>query len=115
MRLSPDPSPEAGIYYRSDHFSLAKYGVPMVYAESGEDLISGGPAAGRAWADAYRSQRYHGINDEWSDDWTWSGAVRDVNLYLQIGRDLANSRDWPNWVQGDEFRAIRDRTASERR
>jgi Zn-dependent M28 family amino/carboxypeptidase len=115
LTLSPEPSPEAGYYYRSDHFSLAKQGVPMIYAESGEDLVNGGPAAGRAWADAYRSQRYHGVEDEWDDSWDWSGATRDVHLYYRIGRELANSRAWPNWVQGDEFRAIRDRTTAERR
>ncbi len=115
LTISPEPQPEAGYYYRSDHFSLAKQGVPMLYAESGEDLVNGGPAAGAAWQRDYRANRYHGVEDEWDSNWDWSGALRDVQLYYRIGSELANSRAWPNWVEGDEFRAIRDRSAAERR
>jgi len=115
LSLVPEPAPEAGYYYRSDHFSLAKQGVPMLYAEAGENLVNGGPEAGAAWAREYRANRYHGINDEYDPNWNWDAALRDVQIYFQIGRDLANSRAWPNWLPGDEFRAIRDRTAAERR
>jgi Zn-dependent M28 family amino/carboxypeptidase len=115
LALVPEPAPEAGYYYRSDHFSFAKQGVPMLYAEGGEDLVNGGRQAGAAWAADYRTNRYHGVEDEYDPSWDWSGAVRDVRIYYQIGRELANSAAWPNWVPGDEFRAIRDRTAAERR
>jgi Zn-dependent M28 family amino/carboxypeptidase len=115
LALVPEPAPEAGYYYRSDHFSFAKQGVPMLYAEGGEDLVNGGRAAGAAWAADYRANRYHGVEDEYDPSWDWSGAVRDVRIYYQIGRELANSAAWPNWVPGDEFRAIRDRSAAERR
>jgi Zn-dependent M28 family amino/carboxypeptidase len=115
LTLVPEPAPEAGYYYRSDHFSFAKQGVPMLYAEGGENLVNGGPEAGAAWARDYRTNRYHGVNDEYDPSWDWAGAVRDVQVYYRIGRELANGRDWPNWVAGDEFRAIRDRSAAQRR
>ncbi len=109
-----EPSPEAGYYYRSDHFSLAKVGVPMLYAEGGEDLVVGGLAAGRAAAEDYRANRYHQPSDEYDSSWDWTGAVRDLEIYYEIARALADSSDWPNWVEGDEFRAIRDRSRSGR-
>jgi Zn-dependent M28 family amino/carboxypeptidase len=105
-----EPTPEAGYYYRSDHFSLAKFGVPMLYAESGEDLVNGGPAAGRAAADDYRANRYHQPSDEYDPSWDWSGAIRDLQIYYEIGRELADGEAWPNWYPGDEFRSIRDRS-----
>jgi Zn-dependent M28 family amino/carboxypeptidase len=115
LALVPEPAPEAGYYYRSDHFSFAKQGVPMLYAEGGEDLVNGGKEAGAAWARDYRANRYHGVEDEYSESWDWSGAVRDLQIYYRIASQLAAGRDWPNWVEGDEFRAIRDRSAAERR
>ena len=105
-----EPSPQAGYYYRSDHFSLAKFGVPMLYAESGEELVNGGAAAGRAAADDYRANRYHQPSDEYDPSWDWSGAIRDLEIYYEIGRELADGDEWPNWYAGDEFRAIRDRS-----
>jgi Zn-dependent M28 family amino/carboxypeptidase len=110
LQVKNEPTPEAGYYYRSDHFSLAKFGVPMLYAESGEDLINGGLAAGRAAAEDYRANRYHQPSDEYDPNWDWSGAIRDLQIYYQIGRELAESDAWPNWYAGDEFRAIRDRS-----
>jgi Zn-dependent M28 family amino/carboxypeptidase len=110
MEIKPEPTPEAGYYYRSDHFSLAKFGVPMLYAKSGEDLVNGGIPAGRAAAADYRANRYHGPNDEFDPNWDWSGAMRDLGIYYRLGRELAESEAWPNWRQGDEFRQIRDRS-----
>jgi Zn-dependent M28 family amino/carboxypeptidase len=114
LEIKNEPSPEAGYYYRSDHFSLAKFGVPMLYAESGEDLVVGGLAAGRAAADDYRANRYHQPSDESDPNWDWSGAVRDLGIYYRIGRELATGNAWPNWNKGDEFRAIRDRSRAAR-
>ena len=105
-----EPTPAAGYYYRSDHFSLAKFGVPMLYAESGEDLVNGGTAAGSAAAADYRANRYHQPSDEYDTGWDWSGAIRDLQIYYEIGRELADGDSWPNWYEGDEFRAIRDRS-----
>jgi Zn-dependent M28 family amino/carboxypeptidase len=110
VRVSPEPTPEAGYYFRSDQFSFAKQGVPMLYGRGGEDLVNGGPAAGRAAAEDYRAHRYHQVSDEYDPRWDWSGAVSDVGIYYRVGRALANGRDWPNWRPGDEFRAIRDRS-----
>ena len=110
LTVKGEPTPEKGFYYRSDHFSLAKFGVPMLYAESGEDLVNGGTAAGRRAADDYTTNRYHKPGDEYRADWDWSGAMRDLGIYYRIGRELAESGAWPNWYQGDEFRGIRDRS-----
>jgi Zn-dependent M28 family amino/carboxypeptidase len=110
MILKGEPSPQAGYYYRSDHFSLAKFGVPMIYAKLGEDLVNGGTAAGAAWAADYRANRYHQPSDEYDPNWDWAGAVRELDIFYRIGRELAESEAWPNWREGDEFRAIRDRS-----
>ncbi|CAN5253235.1 M28 family metallopeptidase [soil metagenome] len=110
LEVKGEPTPEAGYYYRSDHFSLAKFGVPMLYSDSGEDLVNGGLAAGKAAAEDYRANRYHQPSDEYDPNWDWTGAVRDLAIYYRIGRELADSNDWPNWYEGDEFRAIRDRS-----
>jgi Zn-dependent M28 family amino/carboxypeptidase len=110
VRVSPEPTPEAGYYFRSDQFSLAKMGVPMLYGRGGEDLMNGGPAAGRAAAEDYRANRYHGVNDEYDPNWDWAGALTDVAIYYNVGRALATSREWPNWLPTDAFRAIRDRS-----
>ena len=105
---TPDPSPEAGYYYRSDHFAFAKLGVPMIYLDGGEDLIDGGKEAGAAVAADYRDNRYHGPKDEFDENWDWSGVMQDLQLYYRLGRMLAMSTSWPNWKDGDEFRAVRD-------
>jgi len=106
--VTTDPNPEAGYYYRSDHFAFAKRGVPMLYVDGGEDLVQGGRAAGAALAAEYRANRYHGPKDEFDPNWDWSGVMADLQLFYRIGRMLAQSESWPNWNDGDEFRAIRD-------
>jgi Zn-dependent M28 family amino/carboxypeptidase len=105
-----EPTPEKGFYYRSDHFSFAKLGVPMVYFEGGDDLVKGGRAAGEAAAKDYVANRYHGPADEFDENWDWSGVMADLRLYYRVGRMLAMTDVWPNWVEGDEFRAIRDKS-----
>lgn len=108
--IVPEASPEKGSFYRSDHFSLAKLGVPMVYAKSGEDQVNGGVTAGHAAAEDYTNNRYHKPQDEYDPNWSWTGAVQDLQIYYRIGRELANSKSWPNWYASAEFRAIRDRS-----
>ncbi|HEX7656477.1 MAG TPA: M28 family metallopeptidase [Sphingomonas sp.] len=108
--VEPEPDPERGGYYRSDHFSFAKLGVPMLDGGSGEDLVNGGTAAGHAAAIDYIEHRYHKPQDEYNPNWDWSGAVQDLTLYYQLGRELADGDQWPNWYQGTEFRAIRDKS-----
>ena len=111
--IVPDPYPEAGYFYRSDHIELAKHGVPMLYADGGFDLREGGNAAGMAIGEDYRANRYHGPADEYSEDWNMEGMVEDTALFFTVGSRLANSDDWPNWYEGNEFRALRDAQMSE--
>lgn len=106
--IVPDPSPEAGYFYRSDHISLAKHGLPMLYADAGQDLLEGGVEAGEAFSNGYRENRYHAPADEYSADWVMDGMVEDITLFYNVGSRLANSQDWPNWYEGNEFRALRD-------
>jgi len=106
--VTRDPKPEAGYYYRSDHFAFAKLGVPMLYIDGGQDLVDGGRAAGEAYAKDYTDNRYHGPKDEFDESWDWSGVMADLQLYYRLGRMMATSTSWPNWNEGDEFRAIRD-------
>ncbi|MDB5703527.1 MAG: peptidase [Sphingomonas bacterium] len=110
--IKPEPHPERGGYFRSDHFSFAKLGVPMLDGGSGQDLVKGGEAAGEAAAKDYNERRYHKPQDEYDSDWDWSGAVLDLTLYYQLGRQLAQG-GWPNWYPTAEFRAIRDKSRAE--
>ena len=105
-----EPTPEKGFYYRSDHFSFAKLGVPMVYFEGGDDLVTGGKAAAMAAAEDYEKNRYHAPGDEFDEKWDWSGVMSDLKLYYRVGRMLAITDAWPNWNDGDEFRAVRDKS-----
>ena len=108
LRLSPEEGIERGYYYRSDHFSLAKRGVPMFNVGRGTDWIPGGTAAGRAASEAYDNQAYHAPSDEYDGNWDWSGLMQDAELFYRLGRSLAMGSDWPNWHKTDEFRAVRD-------
>jgi Zn-dependent M28 family amino/carboxypeptidase len=111
---SPDPHPEAGHFFRSDHFSFAKVGVPAISFGDGNDLVNGGVARGEALGKEYTVKHYHQPSDEWSTAWDFTGMAEDVQLVHNLGRDLANSRAWPNWSKDSEFRSIRDQSASER-
>jgi Zn-dependent M28 family amino/carboxypeptidase len=106
---SPEPQPEQGKYYRSDHFSLAKLGVPMFHIVRGNDLVEGGEAAGMAAKRDYNDNRYHQPSDEYSPTWNWDGIAQDVTLFYTLGRLLSEGSAWPNWHPDDEFRAIRDK------
>ena len=114
--LARDPHPEAGYFFRSDHVPMAKRGVPMLYIDSGVDLVNGGTAAGDAADAAYRRDRYHQPADEYdAATWNFDGIVADATILHRLGMELANSRDWPNYRTTSEFRPIRDRTAGVRR
>ena len=82
----------------------------MLYFDSGEDLIVGGKAAGRKAAEDYTTNRYHKPQDEYDASWNWAGAIEDMTLNYQIGRQVANSATWPNWNATSEFRSIRDKS-----
>ncbi|MCA8888003.1 MAG: M20/M25/M40 family metallo-hydrolase, partial [Parvularculaceae bacterium] len=106
--LKADPEPEKGYFYRSDHISLAKKGVPMLYADGGFDLVDGGEAAGEAYGADYTANRYHQPSDEYSEDWDLTGMVEMVDILYEVGEEMADSDIWPNWYDGNEFRALRD-------
>jgi Zn-dependent M28 family amino/carboxypeptidase len=112
--FTPDPHPETGGFYRSDHFSFAKQGVPALSFGPGRDLVNGGLARGEALAADYTAKRYHQPDDEFNPQWDFRGMAQDANLLHIVGEKLANSREWPNWSADSEFRATRDRSASER-
>jgi Zn-dependent M28 family amino/carboxypeptidase len=106
--LAREPTPEKGLYYRSDHFNLARQGVPMLYPKPGVELRTGGATAGRGWLEDYVANRYHKPSDEYDPAWNVSGTLQDLALYYEVGLALANESSWPNWREGSEFRAIRD-------
>ena len=108
MYLRPDAEPEKGYFYRSDHISLAKKGVPMIYADAGIDLVTGGEEAGKAFGADYTANRYHKPADEYSPDWDLTGMTQSLTLLMEVGADMAYSDIWPNWYEGNEFRALRD-------
>lgn len=112
--IVPDPSPQAGYFYRSDHVSFAKKGVPMLYADGGIDARDGGIAAGRAFADTYRVQRYHKPMDEYDEAWDLTGMEEDVKALYSVGLKVIQSDIWPSWYPGNEFEAIRVASLAER-
>jgi Zn-dependent M28 family amino/carboxypeptidase len=114
-RFTPDARPEAGSFFRSDHFSFAKQGLPALSFGSGQDLVKGGVAAGKAASEAYTRDRYHQPADEFDPNWDLSGMADDLTIAFDLGQQLANSREWPEWKAGSEFKAERDKTAAERK
>jgi Zn-dependent M28 family amino/carboxypeptidase len=110
---TPDPSPEAGHFFRSDHFSLAKRGVPAMSLSAGEDLVIGGVAAGRAHREDYVAHRYHQPGDEWTPSMDFRGEAQDVVLLYNLGRKLGSS-GWPQWNAESEFKQARDASADQR-
>ena len=115
LRFTPDSHPEAGYFFRSDHFPFAKRGVPAISYGSGNDWVDGGVAAAEADQAKYTEERYHQPADQWEASWTFAGMAHDLGMLYTLGRDLANSNDWPNWSQDSEFRGARDQTAADRR
>jgi Zn-dependent M28 family amino/carboxypeptidase len=113
--LAPDPRPEAGSFYRSDHFPFSKAGVPAVSFSSGEDLVNGGKEKGRALREEFTAKKYHQPKDEWSESLDFTGTANDVALIYDVGRSLATSAKWPEWKAGSEFKALRDKSGSKRK
>jgi Zn-dependent M28 family amino/carboxypeptidase len=116
--ITPDAKPERGLAFRADHFPFAKRGVPaliLMGMGGGHDLVEGGRAAGDRWVAEYTTNCYHQICDRWSEQWDLRGAAQDVTLIYDIARELANSKQWPEWNAGSEFKATRDASAAQRR
>ena len=106
--LRPDPEPEKGSYYRSDHFNFAKRGVPALNPGGGVDFMGKPAGWGLEQANQYISNDYHKPSDEIRPDWNMSGGVLDLKLYLTIGYRVAQAEKYPEWRVGNEFRAIRE-------
>jgi Zn-dependent M28 family amino/carboxypeptidase len=106
--VRPDPSPEKGGFYRSDHFEFAKVGVPAYYPNAGRTYIGQPADYGQKIADLYIANDYHKVSDEVRADWTFEGAAQDAAFIFEVGRRLANDPQWPEWKPGNEFKARRD-------
>jgi Zn-dependent M28 family amino/carboxypeptidase len=115
LRISPEANPEVGSYYRSDHFPLAKVGVPALYINIGQDLVNGGVAAGKAADEAYIADKYHQPNDEYDPNWDLTGALPELNIIRTLTADIANSTAWPEWKPTSEFIGARRASAAQRR
>ena len=102
-----DPSPEKGSFYRSDHFSLAKEGVPAAYVGKGVDFVGRPPGWGQENERAWTGKHYHQPSDEYRDDWDLSGMVEDAQLVFLLAVKVAEAREMPRWSKGDEFEAAR--------
>ena len=106
--LVEEDSPAGGYYFRSDHFNFAKAGVPALYAKGGSDLVEGGAEAGKA-ANMEYGKRYHQPSDEVHEGWKLDGVVQDLQALYGVGRELAAGSTWPNWYEGNPFKAARDK------
>ena len=105
--LVEEGNPAGGYYFRSDHFNFAKAGVPALYAKGGNDLLEGGVEAGKAASEVY-AKRYHQASDEMHEGWKLDGVVQDLQALYGVGKDLAVQDKWPNWYEGNPFKAARD-------
>lgn len=106
--LIGDQEPEKGYFYRSDHFELAKFGVPMLYPGPGYNHKAKGRAHVEKLTARYLANDYHTPSDEYDPAWDFSGAIEDLQLYYATGRLIVDSEAWPNWNVGTEFKTIRD-------
>ena len=108
--LKPDSQPEKGHFFRSDHFMLAKYGVPALYIKSGSDSREHPAGWTEAWEADYLANRYHKPADEYRPDWNVRGSLEDLQLLYAVGNHVANEASWPKWRATSEFRAIREQS-----
>jgi Zn-dependent M28 family amino/carboxypeptidase len=106
--IKPDPEPEKGFFYRSDHFEFAKQGVPALYVDAGTEYVGKDSTYGQKKRDEYTENDYHKPSDQVKPDWDLSGAVEDYRLYFRLGHAIAQAGKFPEWKAGDEFKAKRD-------
>ena len=111
--LTPEQTPERGYYYRSDHFSLAKKGVPALSAGGGSKFLNEEQAEIGKKVTALVAKCYHQTCDEYNEAWGWEGMVAELQLFFEVGYLLGNTNDWPNWHKGTEFKALRDQMMKE--
>jgi Zn-dependent M28 family amino/carboxypeptidase len=106
--VRPDPEPEKGYFYRSDHFNFAKQGVPALYTDPGIEHIERGEKWTLDQRDKYTAENYHKTSDEFDPAWDLSGAIDDLRLLFKVGYRLSKETTFPNWKPGTEFKAKRD-------
>jgi Zn-dependent M28 family amino/carboxypeptidase len=111
--LVQEPTPEKGFFYRSDHFNLAKKGVPMLYAKAGQSILGKPEGYGKAEAERYGAERYHKAGDELHPKWDNGAIMQDLDVFFKIGVAISDSNDWPQWAEGNEFQAIREASLAE--
>lgn len=115
FKLVPDLSPEQGYYYRSDHFSLARVGIPAVSLDLGTDVAGKPQGWGKQQEAEYRKNRYHQPADEFQEGWDYAGAVQAAEIGIYLGWAAANTNELPGWKKGDEFEAARLKSVGSRR
>jgi len=114
--IAPESHPEAGHYFRSDHFNFARVGVPSLTADGGTDNVEKGKEYGQKMQDEYNEKRYHQPSDQYDPArWNLDGGLEDIELVYLVGKKLAGESSWPGWKTGSEFKAIRDKTEAERK
>jgi len=107
-RVRPDPKPERGSFYRSDHFSFAKEGIPALYTSGGVDHVEHGEEWSLTKRDKYIAENYHKPSDEFDPNWNFSGMIEDLRLLFKVGYMLSMESTFPNWKEGSEFKSKRD-------
>lgn len=115
LRVDPEPNPEAGWYFRSDHFPFAQRGVPALAFRAGRDLKIGGTKAGQRIVDAYNERCYHQPCDEFSAGWTFAGTAQEALAAYRVGQMVADGEMWPGWLPGSAYAAARQSSEGERR
>jgi Zn-dependent M28 family amino/carboxypeptidase len=115
LKVVEESSPEAGWYFRSDQYSFARRGVPALAFRAGRDLVAGGRPAGQSLVEAYNRQCYHQTCDRFDPKWDFAGSVQEANVAFHLGQKFANSTSWPDWFDGNPFKALRDKTSLERK
>ena len=107
---SPDPAPEKGGYFRSDHFSFAKAGVPSLYLSEGVDNVEHGKEWGLARSEKWIMENYHKPSDNYEPDkWNFDGMIDDIRVYFEVGYDLSITKEFPGWNKGFPFKSLRDK------
>ncbi|WP_426166650.1 M28 family peptidase [Sandarakinorhabdus sp. DWP1-3-1] len=107
LTVTDEPNPEAGWYFRSDHYPFARRGVPALSFRAGRDLVDGGTAKGDALVNAYNQNRYHQPNDQFDPAWTFAGTAQEASAAFLVGHTLANGTAWPLWNPGNEYAPLR--------
>lgn len=106
LTVKPDPRPEQGIFYRSDHFNMAKVGIPAIFPNPGTEFV-GKPEGFAALVDSVSAANYHSVNDEVNEYWDLTGAEKDARLFFKVGVRALNAPTLQSWNAGDEFEATR--------